>query len=309
MFNTLTIPISVLARYGKAATKQASWIAKPLHLHATAIGDCSIAGKTLLIHAEQGFGDTLQFCRYVLIVDALAKSTGARMLLEVPPALMSLLVSLKSNATLIARGQALPEFDLQCPLMSLPLACKTTLDTIPADVPYLFADVNKQAAWQQRLGVKCKPRIGLVWSGIAGYLEDRNRSIPLSMLERVTEFDLEFHSLQKEIRSTDQMFLSTFNIKSHTEQLTDFAETAALVMEMDLIISVDTSVAHLAGAAGRPVWVLLPFSPDWRWLLDRKDSPWYPNATLFRQPKRGDWESVVDGIVEGLGKFTTTSCL
>jgi len=268
------------------------------------LGDQSLAGKTLLLHAEQSFGDTLQFCRYVALVDALVKRHSqldtTRIVLEVQPPLLPLLASLKTKVELVAQGQALPAFDLQCPLMSLPLAFHTTLETIPTEVPYLFADTDRQAIWQQRLGSKIKPRIGLVWSGSTIHTNDHNRSIPLSLLEKLTMLDAEFYSLQKEIRDTDQQYLAQFNITAHAEQLTDFAETAALVAEMDLIISVDTSVAHLAGAMGRPVWVLLPFAPDWRWLLNRTDSPWYPTARLFRQPAIGDWEGVINEVADAL---------
>ena len=275
------------------------------------LGDQSLAGKTLLLHAEQSFGDTLQFCRYVALVDALVKRHSqldtTRIVLEVQPPLLPLLASLKTKVELVAQGQALPAFDLQCPLMSLPLAFHTTLETIPTEVPYLFADTDRQAIWQQRLGSKIKPRIGLVWSGSTIHTNDHNRSIPLSLLEKLTMLDAEFHSLQKEIRDTDQQYLAQFNITAHAEQLTDFAETAALVAEMDLIISVDTSVAHLAGAMGRPVWVLLPFAPDWRWLLNRTDSPWYPTARLFRQPAIGDWEGVMVEVAGALAmQFSVT---
>ena len=257
------------------------------------LGEELISGKTLLIHSEQGLGDAIQFCRYAPMVSAL----GARVILEVPSALVTLLSTLEGNITVIEKGGALPAFDLYCPVMSLPLAFKTALTSIPETTPYLRPDHDKLLEWRRRLGEKTRPRIGLAWSGSLTHKNDRNRSIPLNVLEELLKRPFEFHSLQKEIRPEDMNVLSRMqHIHSHQNDLKDFSDTASLAQEMDLVISVDTSVAHLAGALGIPAWVLLPHTPDYRWLLDRDDTPWYPNSTLFRQPSRGDWNSVIKAV-------------
>lgn len=251
------------------------------------LGEESLTGKTLLIHAEQGYGDCIQFCRYALMLLAL----GAHVIIESPPELAGILASLKGRFTLVVKGQAIPDFDLHCPLLSLPLAFKTTLADIPATVPYLHADRQKVMDWQQRLGQNNRPRIGLAWSGS---LTDPKRRIPLELLATLLAMPVEFHSLQKDILADDAKILSQFGqLHDHRDRLTDFAETAALIESMDLIISIDTAVAHLAGALGKPVWILLRYAADFRWLLARSDSPWYPTATLFRQSAIGDWDSVL----------------
>jgi len=266
------------------------------------LGRQTINGKTLLIHAEQGLGDVIQFCRYA----TLAETLGAKVILEIPAPLISLISTLKGNCTVVEKGKPLPAFDLQCPVMSLPLAFKTTLSTIPIRVPYLYADSGKRKVWQQRLGNKTRLRVGLVWSGAIKHKNDQNRSIPLRLLEPWMELPIEFHSLQKDIRSEDAVVLSQLKqIDPHHAELHDFSDTAALVQEMDLVISVDTSVAHLAGALAQSVWILLPFMPDYRWMLDRADSPWYPTATLFRQSAIGDWTSVILEITKRLETMTT----
>lgn len=258
------------------------------------LGEPSIVGKTILLHAEQGLGDTIQCVRYVPLVERL----GAKVVLEVPAVLAPLIRSLKGSFTLIASGDELPDFDLHCPLMSLPLAFRTTVDTIPAEVSYLAAVQKKQAEWHARLGEKIKLRIGLVWSGSKMHLNDRNRSIALRTLEPLLQFNFEYHSLQKEVGSDDKAFLANHTqIQTHENELHDFADTAALISELDLVIAVDTSVAHLAGALGKPVWILLPYAPDFRWMLERNDSPWYPTAHLFRQDSLGDWEGVIENVV------------
>ena len=256
-------------------------------------GEQPVAGKTLLIHAEQGLGDLIQFCRYIPMVEAL----GANIVLEVHASLVSLISTLKGNFTLAEKDKALPSFDLHCPIMSLPLAFKTTLASIPASVPYLHADPGKKEIWHQRITSNTKPKAGLVWSGSMEHKNDNNRSIPLDMLKPLLQLPIEFHALQKEIRPDDAAVLPYLTqIHLHQEELHDFSDTAALIQEMDVVISVDTSVTHLAGAMGKPVWILLPFMPDFRWMLDRIDSPWYPTATLFRQPVAGEWASVITEI-------------
>jgi len=263
------------------------------------LGSESLQGKTILLHAEQGFGDTVQFCRYSRLVAAL----GATVVLEVQPALMSLLATLEGVDQLVATGAPLPRFDYQSPLLSLPLAFHTTLETIPAE-PYLSADAAQAEVWRDRLGTRTRPRVGLVWSGNPAHINDKKRTIPLSQIVRLLSGDLQFISLQKEIRASDQASLDQHpEIFDPRDQLGDFADTAALISILDLVITVDTAVAHLAGALGKPVWLLLPATPDWRWLLKREDSPWYPSARLFRQATAGDWDGVIANVARALGEF------
>ncbi|MDZ4260890.1 MAG: tetratricopeptide repeat protein [Pseudomonadota bacterium] len=261
------------------------------------LGDQPVTGKTLLLHAEQGYGDTLQFVRYVLLLAPLA----GKIILKVPAPLVPLLSTLDANITLITKGDSLPPFDLHCPLMSLPLAFRTTVESIPGPFPYLSADPEMQADVLKRLGPRVKPRIGLVWSGNPAHLNDHNRSMPLQALKPLLELDYEFHSLHKEIRPEEQALLSELTqIHSHQDELHDYACTAALISAMDLIICVDTSVVHLAGALGKKVWLLLPLLPDWRWMLEREDSPWYPSARLFRQRSKHDWSGLIDNVIAEL---------
>ncbi len=263
------------------------------------LGEHSLADKTILLHAEQGFGDTLQFCRYVQQVKAL----GATVVLEVQPALNALLYSLQNVDLLITKGESLPDFNYHCPLLSLPLAFNTSLETIPADIPYLFCPTERVKKWQAQLDQQnTKPRIGLVWSGNIDHKNDHNRSIPLAQFSQLLNNNCaRFFSLQRDLRDADAAILANFpEVQHFGEQLQDFADTAALIELMDLVISVDTSVAHLAGAMAKPVWVLLPHNPDWRWLLNRTDTPWYPTMRLFRQPAQGNWQSVLDQVNQSL---------
>ncbi|MDR3416943.1 MAG: tetratricopeptide repeat protein [Nevskia sp.] len=260
------------------------------------LGNEDIAGKTLLIYREQGLGDFIQFCRYA----PLAKALGVEVIMEVPAPLMPLLATMPGRFELIEEGMSLPAFDRCCPAMSLPLAFRTTLADVPAAVPYLHADEERRSRWREWLGEKTRPRIGLVWSGSREHRNDRNRSIPLTLLEPLLKLPFEFHSLQREIRPDDATMVQQGRILPHAERLSDFAETAALIREMDIVISVDTAVAHAAGAFGAKVWILLPFSPDFRWMLDSRRSPWYPSARLFRQSLRGDWSSVIREVADHL---------
>jgi hypothetical protein len=256
-----------------------------------------IAGKTILIHSEQGFGDTLQFCRYA----APLAEFGATVNMEVPAALIPVLNSLAGPSRLAAKGAPLPPFDFHCPMMSLPRAFRTDRGSIPAPAKYLSADPQSVARWGRRLGDKKAPRVGLVWGGRPEHRNDHNRSLPLALLTAYLPAGLDYVSLQKEVRDRDRTVLSWFPDGRHFgDQLADFGDTAALCELMDLVISVDTSVVHLSGALGRPTWLLLPFSPDWRWLLERADSPWYPSMTLYRQPSPGDWGDVLKRVNEGL---------
>jgi lipoprotein NlpI len=263
----------------------------------TWLGQEPIAGKTILIHPEQGFGDLIQFSRYVPMLEKL----GAKVILEAPASLVELMVSLSPTLTVIKEGEPLPAFDFVCPVMSLPLALKTSLETIPANTPYLSVSETKKQYWQAKLGKKTKPRIGIVWSGSTTNPIDNNlcarRNIPLEQLQSLFELPLEFHVLQKDIRPEDHPILQSLRqLHCHQDELKDFADTAALIQEMDLVISVCTSVAHLAGALGHKAWVLLPYSADYRWMLNEKDSPWYPTIELIRSNKIADWSEVVHQV-------------
>ena len=259
------------------------------------LGKTSIAGKTILIYADEGMGDAIQLARYLPMLAAL----GARVVLQVHEALQPLLSGVAGVSLCVTNNStdALPPFDTYCPLLSLPLAFETRLDTIPAGTDYLpHPAADRIRAWNDRLGPHDKLRVGLVWSGNPDHTNDRNRSIPLGMLARILDVDATFVSLQKDMRSGDKSILEKTDIVDLTADLTDFGETAALLCCLDLVITVDTSVAHLAAALGRPTWILLPHPPDYRWLLDRDDSPWYPAARLFRQAESRDYASVLDRV-------------
>lgn len=260
-------------------------------------GQESLAGKTILIYPEQGLGDFIQFIRYAqLLVDL-----GAHVVIEAPGPLLTVTQTLKGSFTFISSGQTPPPYDFRCPVMSLPRAFHTGLGNIPAATPYLFPSTSQSKAWKKKLGPKTKQRVGLIWSGNPKHGNDHNRSVPCALLSPLLQTDCEFHCLQKEVRTSDLDVLKTLPlVHLHQDELNDFSDTAALIDQMDLVISVDTSVAHLAGALGKPLWVLLPRIPDWRWMLDRRDSPWYPSATLYRQPALGDWESVMLEMAENI---------
>lgn len=264
-------------------------------------GDQPLEGKTILLHSDEGLGDAIQFARYALMVAAL----GAKVILEVEPPIQQLLGGITGVAECVGRSSP-PAFDLHCPLGTLPLAFGTRLDTIPFAQGYVPAPpAARVKAWQDRLegrlGPRTRFRVGLVWAGNPDHRNDHNRSMALRTLAPLLGCDVQFVSLQKGVRDQDRAFLNErSDIVDLTEQLADFSETAALMSCLDLVISVDTSVVHLAGALGTPVWTMVPFNPDWRWLLNRNDSPWYQSMRLFRQPKRGDWTSVVDDVCREL---------
>lgn len=261
-----------------------------------------LAGKRILIHAEQGFGDTLQFVRYLPLV----AQRGGTITLTCQPELTNLLRPVPGVHQLAEiKTVSASEFDVQCPLLSLPLVMGTRLDSIPADVPYLHADAERSGRWREKLAEhSSKLKIGLAWAGRPTHLKDRFRSIALEKMAALTDIpDALFVSLQKGAESPK----TGVELLDLAAELTDFADTAGLIDNLDLVISVDTAVAHLAGAMGKPVWVLLPYVPDWRWMLEREDSLWYPTMKLFRQPKIGDWESPVQRIVEALRSFKITS--
>jgi tetratricopeptide (TPR) repeat protein len=263
-------------------------------------GEEEIAGRTILLHAEQGFGDAIQFCRYIPLV----VERGARVILEVQEPLRELMTSLVGTTQVISVGSALPDFDLHCPLLSLPLAFGTRVETIPSVVPYLRASSQGVADWGARLGSKRRPKVGLAWSGRPAHVNDRNRSIRLAALLSLLDIHATFVSLQKHVQPEDARTLETRNDLLHFgDALTDFSTTAALIANLDLVIAVDTGIVHLAGALAKSVWVLLPFLPDWRWLLDRDDSPWYPTARLFRQEETRTWDNVIARVYVALSDF------
>jgi Tfp pilus assembly protein PilF len=252
-----------------------------------------LAGRTLLLHAEQGFGDTIQFCRYA----PLAAARGARVVIEVQQPLKTLLASLEGVSDVVARGEPLPHFDFHAPMMSLPLPFGTTLDTIPAGVPYLGAPLARYDAWRARLSHFPGPKIGIVWSGNRNHKNNRHRSIALTCMTPLFELGFTFVSLQKEPRDEDRWLLSRYNVLDFADVLDDFAETAALISALDAVVTVDTSVAHLAGALGKRTLILVPYiGLDWRWLPEGDRNPWYPSMRLFRQPAPGEWDGAVRAL-------------
>jgi tetratricopeptide (TPR) repeat protein len=290
-----------------AQRSSARRFAQPLWL-----GEESISGKTILLHAEQGMGDTIQFCRYAKLV----ADMGARVILEAPKPLCSLLATLDGVSQVVETGSALPPFDYHCPLMSLPLALKTEVSSIPAPTAYLRPDAAKSLRWKEKLGERNKLRVGLVWSG--GFRRhdpdtwDVNfrRNIDLARLAPLKNERIEYYSLQKgEPAELDLARLQAQGwdgpqIADYAGELHDFSDTAALIDNLDLVISVDTSIAHLAGALGKPVWILNRLDTCWRWFLDRDDSPWYPTVKLYRQEQPGDWDAVVERVRADLERLS-----
>jgi Flp pilus assembly protein TadD len=264
----------------------------------------AIAGRTILLHAEQGLGDTLQFVRYAPMVAA----RGCRVVLEVQPVLVRLLRALPGVTEIVARGDPLPPFDVHCPLLSLPRAFATRLETIPAGVPYLHPDPAAVASWQEKLPDRGRARIGLVWSGSphndsAGAQKvDRRRSIPLAAFTPLGDHPgVDLIALQQHHPDHSWTALPGPPLIDLMADVTDFADTAALVANLDLVIAVDTSVAHLAGGLGKPVWLLSRYDGCWRWLHGRDDSPWYPTMRIYRQERPNDWSSVIARIRHDLG--------
>jgi tetratricopeptide (TPR) repeat protein len=265
-------------------------------------GDLPIEGRTILLHHDEGLGDAIFYCRYVPLLAA----RGARVIVAIEEPLRQLVSGLAGVWRCIGPSETPPDFDLHCPMSSLPLAFETRLATIPA-APYLRAAVtdkqlaSKDPATRRRTD---RPKVGLAWAGNPRHVNDRNRSMPLTALSPLLDVGATFVTLQKDLRAGDDATLSARGeILNVGPVLQNFADSAALVAELDLVITVDTSVAHLAGALGVPVWVLLPFAPDWRWLLDRDDSPWYPTARLFRQDEAREWSRVVQRVRDQLRAF------
>ncbi len=261
-------------------------------------GKESLDGKTILLHAEQGSGDTIQFVRYAPLLAA----RGANVVLEVQAELARLLACLP-GVSVTARGQTLPHFDFHCPLLSLPLAFGTELSTVPAATPYIAAKDEDIAEWRNNLPSQ-RPRIGLVWAGGGVHDNDHNRSMRLARLMPLLDMpEVTFVSLQHEVRDEDAPLLSAHkNVLQFKHKFRDFADTASVIASLDAVVAVDTAVAHLAGAMGKPLFLLLPFAADFRWLRERQDSPWYPTARLYRQPAFGDWVSVIELLHHDLGR-------
>jgi len=265
---------------------QPPWDGRPLH------------GKTILLHAEQGLGDTLQFIRYAAVV----KQRGGTVVVECHPSLLGVLAGCAGIDQLLPQGGPLPAYDVQAPLLSLPGLCGTTLATIPATVPYLVADRFRVEYWRDRLAAVSGFKVGICWQGDPGHKNDRRRSVPLAQFAPLAKVPgLRLVNLQKGSGSEQWTALAghwpVVDLPGQAEEPSQaWVDTAALVCALDLVITVDTAVAHLAGALGVPVWVALPFSPDWRWLLGREDSPWYPTMRLFRQTRHGHWPDVFERI-------------
>lgn len=262
-------------------------------------GEQDVSGKRVLLYAEQGFGDVLQFCRYAKKV----KELGAYVILAVQPALIPLLHTLEGVDELcsyrVGEEAGLPLHDYHSPLLRLPLVFKTRLENIPNQVPYLRVPERYRQKWQQALPAHGRLKIGIAWSGFAGQKNDHNRSMPLSCLTELFALDADFYVLQTNIRPADRPVLDAYsNVHDLSSKIEDFADTAAIVEQLDVVVSVCTSIAHLAGAMGKPLGVMLCYAADWRWLLQREDSPWYPSARLFRQSAPQDWAGVVGQVRE-----------
>jgi tetratricopeptide (TPR) repeat protein len=261
-----------------------------------------IAGRTILLWGEQGLGDQIQFARFAALVAA----RGAQVLLETAPRLAPLLDGLAGVARVVRSDARVPDeaFDFHCPLMSLPAVLGTELSTIPADIPFLRVPEPARARWAATLGPASRPRVGIAWSGNPAHANDARRSIPLSRLGALLGAPVEWIGLQRELRDSDRAALHALPQLRHSgAAIADFTDTAALCAACDLVIAVDTSVAHLAGALGRPLWILLPFNADWRWLHDRVDSPWYPTARLHRQERPGDWDGTLARVADDLAAW------
>lgn len=261
-------------------------------------GNESLSEKTILLHAEQGIGDTLQFSRYMPMV----AEQAAHVIVEAVPEVCALLAENFPGIEVIERSAPLPRFDLHCALGSLPLAFRTTPATIPPPAA-IRVDDGKARTWRARLGARTVPRVGLAWAGNPRHVDDRRRSMPFEKLLPLLRERADFHVLQTELRTDAQTIRAAFpNVHLWTGELRDFSETAALVSHLDLVVTVDTAVAHLAASMGKPVWIMVASVPDFRWMLARSDSPWYPTVRLFRQPRSNAWESVVAEVRRALAQ-------
>lgn len=259
----------------------------------------SIKDKTILVYPEQGLGDQIQFSRYVLALVAM----GAQVIFPVDPPLLEIIRSIHPDVFVTTSAQqisALPQYDFYIPLMSLMRIFKADLANIPSAQRYLSPSASITKKWQDRFNRRQKLQVGLTWSGSKVHVNDHNRSMSLEQLAPLLRLNVDWHLLQTEVRTLDEPFLRNYPIKDWRSELSNLHETAGLLDQLDLLITVDTSVAHLSAALGKPTWIMLPYAPDFRWLLNRTDSPWYPSVQLFRQPKPQDWASVVANIYESL---------
>jgi tetratricopeptide (TPR) repeat protein len=265
-----------------------------------------IKEQTVLLYAEQGFGDTIQFIRYAPLVT----QRGAKVIVECQKELLPLLQNVEGIHRIIEHGEELPDFDLHCPILSLPGIFGTTLTNIPAIIPYIPADPSLIQEWHNKIASNnSQYNVGLVWSGDPSFKDSHLKSCSLKSFSPLAQaVNITFYSLQKGDASGQAINIPEgMKLIDYTDKINDFSDTAAIIKNLDLIISIDTAVAHLAGALGKPVWTLLPFIPDWRWMLNRNDSPWYPTMRLFRQPSRGDWASVIAVITKELPLFRNLS--
>lgn len=265
--------------------------------------ETDLAGKSVLIYREQGLGDTLQFSRFTRMVH----DRGAQVILEVQPELLDLIKRACPFAEVVPTGSDLPTFTHSCPMLSLPWVLGIQPNQIPPPTPGVAASANEVDAWRSKLGDRRKPRVGIVWSGNIGHIDDAQRSIPLKSLASIMFEGVEWISLHKEVRQADQPELAALpELRSFNDQLNGFSDTAALIEQLDLVVCVDSSVAHLAGTLGKETWLLLPFNADWRWLIDRCDTPWYPTMTLWRQAERGNWAEVLTRVKVALRSKLST---
>ena len=261
------------------------------------LGDSDIAGRTILLHSEQGLGDTIQSIRYVSMVSDL----GARVVVEAPASLHPLLAALPGIDQLVGKDGTLPAFDLHCPLMSLPLAFGTTVETIPASTPYLTISPDMVALWSKRLGTSVKPRVALAWRGNPKNSYDHSRSARLADISPYLSPRFDWLCLHHDLTDPErELAASIDHLKTPLDGDTGFEDAVALCAISDLVVTVDTSFAHIAGALARTSLTMLPFTPDWRWMMDRSDSPWYPAMTLFRQDKARDWGQVMQDVAAEL---------
>jgi hypothetical protein len=257
-------------------------------------------GRTILLWTEQGLGDSIQFVRYAPLVAA----RGGRVLLHVPESLAALLAACPGVGRVVTEDEPLPDFDCHAPLMSLPLLLGTTLESIPAAVPYLSADPARIERWRRELDGVAGLKVGVAWQGNPAHKKDRQRSFPLTRFEPIARISgVRLFSLQKGFGAEQLEGGVSFPITELGSRLLDLTDTAAVLANLDLLICPDTSPAHLAGALGVPVWVALPFACDWRWLADREDSPWYPTLRLYRQERQGDWDPVFERITSDLAQL------
>jgi ADP-heptose:LPS heptosyltransferase len=263
----------------------------------------SLEDKTIFVYGEQGLGDFIQFCRYVFCL----KKQGANIILEVPKPLYRLLANLRSLCQIICEGDEIPQsFDYYCPILSLPLAFRSNLLSIPSinNALNISLDPAIRTFWQSKVMSNANPLIGLTWSGNAEHQNDHNRSILLSDILDYLPSHFNYICLQKEIRSSDQFILdSSPHLLNFSNEIQDFTDTAALISCLNCVITVDTSVAHLSGTLGVKTLLLLPYSPDWRWLLNRNDSPWYPSMRLYRQKEIGNWKGVLEQVSSDLSRL------